>query len=71
MNRSNLVFVVEDTNNNKFGCYLPIKIDKYDTDVPGNKDMLLFSLKSSGRTNGKMMKFEWEQRWRRLQHGAH
>ena len=59
MNRSNLVFVVEDTNNNKFGCYLPVKIDRYGTDVPGNKDMFLFSLKSNGRING-MMKFEWK-----------
>ena len=60
MNRSNLMFVIEDTNNNKFGCYLPVKIDKYDTGVPGNKDMFLFSLKSNGRIDG-MMKFEWKQ----------
>ena len=47
-------------NNNKFGCYLPVKIDRYGSWVDGNKDMFLFSLKSNGRI-GKMMKFEWKQ----------
>ena len=41
MNRSNLIFVVEDSNNNKFG--------EYGIDEPGYSNMFLFSLKSNGR----------------------
>ena len=60
INKSNLVFVVEDTNNNKFGYYLPTKVDKIYSDSKSNiksKQSFMFTLKSNGRVNG-MYKFE-------------
>ena len=59
MNKSNLVFLIEDTDNNKFGYYLSTQIqsNKYDTLISTDKNSFLFSLKSNGRLNG-MMKFE-------------
>ena len=56
MNRSNLMFVIEDTNKNKFGGYITSKIDKYDSDI-NDFNSFVFSLKSNNRING-MMKFE-------------
>ena len=49
--KSNLMFIVEDTNNNKFGGYLTSTIDKYD-DYIIDKNAFVFSLKSNGRING-------------------
>ena len=52
------MFVVEDTENNKFGYYLNTEIiEKYDDWIPTDKDSFTFSLKSNNRLNG-MMKFE-------------
>ena len=54
--KSNLIFVIEDTNNNKFGAFISASIQpngNYTTDY----NSFLFSLKSNGRLNG-MQKFE-------------
>ena len=58
-NKYNLLFVVEDEQNNKFGCYLSTIIvpNTYDTWISTDNNTFLFSLKSNGRLNG-MMKFE-------------
>ena len=50
MNRSNLIFVVEDTSNNKFGLYTTTKVEKYDS-YHTDQNAFLFSLKSNGRLN--------------------
>ena len=60
MNKSNLVFVIEDENNNKFGGYLNEKIDKicegfWNSNI-SDSNAFVFSLQSNGRLNG-MMKF--------------
>ena len=55
MNRSDLVFVVEDTNNNKFGGYITSTINKYDSSIT-DSNAFVFSLKSNGRLKG-MKKF--------------
>ena len=54
MNKSNLMFVIEDDKNNKFGGYITsqIKCQTWITD----SNAFVFSLKSNGRLNG-MMKF--------------
>ena len=54
--RSNLVFVVEDTEGNEFGYYTPKKIETTDT-YYNDTSAFLFTLKSNGRING-MMEFE-------------
>ena len=56
INRSNLVFVIEDTDDNKFGGYIGIKINEINRSMDDPK-VFLFSLKSNGRIDG-MMKFE-------------
>lgn len=57
--RSQLLFLTEDTDNNKFGYYLNTRVEpgKYDDWVPTDDKAFTFSLKSSGRCPG-MMKFE-------------
>ena len=59
MNKSNLAFIVEDEQNNKFGYYLSTQIqsNKYNSWISTDNNTFLFSLKSNGRLNG-MMKFE-------------
>ena len=60
LNRNQLVFMIEDENNNKFGGYINEKIDKTGWSWESNisdPNAFLFSLKSNGRING-MMKFE-------------
>ena len=56
MNKSNLIFLIEDTNGNKYGYYLPTTITQYQS-YAKSKESFLFTLKSNGRING-MMKFE-------------
>ena len=58
MNKSNVVFIVEDTQNNKFGYYFTgtVVSNKLSKNNKSN-DCFLFSLKSNGRLD-KMMKFE-------------
>ena len=56
MNKSNLVFIVEDTNNNKYGYYFNGTINQCNSWMK-SKNSFLFTLKSNGRVNG-MMKFE-------------
>ena len=56
LGRSNLIFIVEDEQNNKFGYFTPKKIEKVST-YYNDTNAFLFSLKSNGRLNG-MMKFE-------------
>ena len=50
------MFIVEDTNNNKFGGYITATINQYGTWI-SNSNPFVFSLKSKGRLNG-MMKFK-------------
>ena len=59
MNRSNLMFVIEDTNNNKFGGYISSTINQYESWITDSK-AFVFSLKSNGRLNG-MKKFDITQ----------
>jgi hypothetical protein len=56
MFKSNLLFVVEDTMNNKYGYYFNGTIKTTGSWIKG-KGSFLFSLKSNGRVNG-MHKFE-------------
>ena len=56
MNKSDLIFLIEDTNGNKFGEYIHSDIHRWETEIY-DSDAFLFSLKSNGRING-MMKFE-------------
>ena len=60
--KNNLIFVVEDTMNNKFGYYFngTIDLNKSDSYLKGN-GCFLFTLYSNGRVNG-MMKFEQKNR---------
>ena len=56
--RSQLVFLIKDTDNNKFGYYLSLKgATKYGDYYSTDENTFLFSLKSNGRLN-RMMKFE-------------
>ena len=48
--KSNLIFVIEDTNNNKFGGFVSSTITKCDTWI-NDSNSFLFSLKSNGRLN--------------------
>ena len=54
--KSNLIFVFEDTNGNKFGHYLKEKI-RETWDFVVDENAFVFSLKSNGRLEG-MMKFD-------------
>ena len=56
INKSNLMFVIEDTNRNKFGGYVTSTINQRNNYI-NDSNSFLFSLKSNGRING-MMKFE-------------
>lgn len=59
-NRKNLVFVIEDTNNNKFGAYIDAEIVSYGStvdDLVTDQKAFVFTLKSNGRINN-MMKFD-------------
>ena len=51
MNKSNLVFVIEEENNNKFGYYFngTVKTDGSNMKAQGS---FMFTLKSNGRMNG-------------------
>ena len=56
--KSQLVFVIEDTEGNKFGYYLATQLEKkFDAWIPTNEHSFTFSLKSNGRLPGPM-KFE-------------
>ena len=55
MNKSNLIFIVEDTNGNKFGWYLNSAIRRT-TNYIYDPNAFVFSLQSNGRLNG-MKKF--------------
>ena len=55
MNRKSLIFIVEDTSGNKFGCYTTRKISQYNA-YQTDSDAFVFSLKSNGRVHG-MKKF--------------
>ena len=59
INRSELMFLVEDTEQNKFGFYLSTKIQPniFDNWVATDSNSFLFSLKSNGRID-RMMQFE-------------
>ena len=50
------MFVVEDTNNNKFGGYITASLQPTGSNTTDHNSFL-FSLKSNGRVNG-MQKFE-------------
>ena len=54
--KGNLIFVIEDTNNNKFGGYLNATINQVDKLI-NDPNSFKFSLKSNNRIKG-MMKFE-------------
>ena len=62
MGKSQLIFLIEDTNGNKFGYYLNTRVEpnRYNQWVGTNSGTFFFSLKSNGRiTQGNgMMKFE-------------
>ena len=58
MNKRNLIVVIEDDKNNKFGCFVSSTIEKYRAEVY-DENAFVFSLKNNGRIeegNG-MMKF--------------
>ena len=59
LNKSKIVFVIEDINKNKFGCYLNTNTGNIcDKWVMTDKKTFLFSLQSNGRIKEGMMKFE-------------
>ena len=55
-NKSNLVFIVEEENNNKFGYYFNGTVNTNGSDMKA-QGSFMFTLKSNGRING-MYKFE-------------
>ena len=55
LNKSNLIFIIEDTNNNKFGGYISSTIDKENSYI-NDSNAFVFSLKSNNR-NKEMKKF--------------
>ena len=55
MNKSNLMFVIEDNDGQKFGGYINTKITCTGSWI-NDQNAFLFSLNSNGRING-MMKF--------------
>ena len=55
MNKSNLMFIIEDTNNNKFGCYVSSTINQCsDSSWINDSNSFVFSLNS----NNKIIAFE-------------
>ena len=56
INKNNLMIVIEDTDNNKFGGYVKETINKYNNYI-NDPNSFLFSMKSNGRING-MKKFK-------------
>ena len=48
MNREKLIVLIEDNENNKFGCFIESKIDKLDEKISDSKSFI-FSLKSNER----------------------
>ena len=56
MNRSHLIFVIEDTKNNKFGYYFTGTVNKLN-DWIKSPNCFIFSLKANNRSDG-MYKFE-------------
>ena len=61
MNKNDLIFIVEDTDGNKFGEYLHEKISGIGERI-GDSKAFLFSLKSPGRNIG-FQKFEFRQNY--------
>ena len=59
LHKSNLVVIIEDTNNNKFGGFVSKTINQYDAWI-NDPNAFVFSLRSNGRING-MMKFNITQ----------
>ena len=59
LGKSHLIFVIEDTNGNKFGYYLSSNISSINNEI-FDEHAFLFTLKNNGRiTEGNgMMKFE-------------
>ena len=55
LNKNQLIFIVEDTEGNKFGGYIDAKIDKYYDSITDSKSFV-FSLESNGRLDS-MRKF--------------
>ena len=62
LNDYNLIILIEDEKNNKFGTYVGSKIEKLGTGSNGawtnDPNAFLFSLKSNGRIKEGMIKFE-------------
>ena len=59
MNKSKLLFIIEDSIGNKFGAYVDTKTEeRYKYWINTNTNTFLFSLKSNGRIKEGMMKFE-------------
>ena len=54
-----MIFLIEDTNNNLFGCYINSKIDKYRHQVNGtwkgerikDQNIFIFTIRNNGRSN--------------------
>ena len=63
LGRGNLIFVIEDTNGNKFGYYLSSNISSINNTI-SDEHAFLFTLKNNGRvTEGNgMMKFEYTKK---------
>ena len=59
INKNHLLFIVEDTEGNKFGGYIDAKIDKYYDSITDSKSFV-FSLESNGRLDS-MRKFNIEE----------
>ena len=60
VNKNQLLFVIEDTNGNIFGCYLNTKVEQKTIRYwrPTDKRSFVFSLKAKHRDDGKMMTFD-------------
>ncbi|EDR24606.1 hypothetical protein EDI_280700 [Entamoeba dispar SAW760] len=56
INKEHIIIIIEDTNGNKFGGYVNVKIDKV-RDFIYDPNSFLFSLESNGRID-EMMKFD-------------
>ena len=64
MFKNDLIFLVEDTEGNKFGEYLHEKITKFSISVE-DRNAFMFTLQNDGRINqgNGMMKFESKGRY--------
>ena len=67
--KEKLIILIEDTNNNVFGCYINSKIDKYcyENDISKGEritdaNSFIFSIKNNGRSN-EMIKMEIKKEW--------